>query len=243
MTVARAGVLLLCACCLTTKAEECVDEQDGCATWAASGECSKNSGFMHTACPKSCNTCPKPVDPKLLELGDEVVTLDVEGYGKIVLGFYPNAAPVTVAHITQLFRLGCYDTNHIFRVDKGFVAQIQSVDTTSVTKELSAACRYEAKKTVPGEFTDIRHVRGILSMGRMSDPDSGGSSFSMLLGRAAHLDHQYTVFGKVLSGDDVLAAVEEVETTKSGIFVMPKVRITIAKATIAATGHAHQVEL
>ena len=52
------------------------------------------------------------------------VELEVEGYGKIVLGFYPAAAPVTVAHILRLFRLGCYDTNQIFRVDKGFVAQV-----------------------------------------------------------------------------------------------------------------------
>ena len=50
----------------------------------------------------------------------------------------------------------------------------------------------------------------------------------MLLGRAAHLDAQYTVFGKVLRGDSVLAALEKVETKKEGIFVMPKTRITIA---------------
>uniref|UniRef100_A0A7S2NR53 Peptidylprolyl isomerase n=1 Tax=Haptolina brevifila TaxID=156173 RepID=A0A7S2NR53_9EUKA len=223
-------------------AEECVDEHTTCATWSASGECSKNPGFMKTACAKSCNTCPKPIDPKLIELGKEVVTMEIENYGTVVLGFYPNAAPVTVAHITKLFRLGCYDTNHIFRVDRGFVAQIQSVSGASVTKPLSAECEAESRKTVPGEFTDVRHVRGILSMGRTSDPNSGGSSFSMLLGRAAHLDNEYTVFGKVLSGDEVLAALEQVETTKSGIFVMPKVRITIGKATIGPRT-SHAVEL
>jgi cyclophilin family peptidyl-prolyl cis-trans isomerase len=68
-------------------------------------------------------------------------------------------------------------------VDKGFVAQIQSVDTSSVQRPLSAECKAEAHKNVPAEFTPIRHKRGILSMGRMSDPNSGGSSFSMLLGR------------------------------------------------------------
>ena len=68
-------------------------------------------------------------------------------------------------------------------------------------------------------------------MGRMDDPNSGGSSFSMLLGRAPHLDSQYTVFGEVLNGDDVLAKLEQVETTMQGIFVMPKERITITSAT------------
>lgn len=141
-------------------------------------------------CPKSCDTCPKPVDPSLLQLGPERVLMDVEGYGSITLGFYPNAAPVTVAHILKLFRLGCYDTNHIFRVDRGFVAQMQSVHSASVQTPLSAECKAESDKTVPAEFTNIRHVRGTLSMGRLADPDSGGSSFSMLLGRAAHLDNQ-----------------------------------------------------
>ena len=49
-------------------------------------------------------------------------------YGEIVLGFYPSVAPVTVAHILRLVRMGGYNTNEIFRVDKGFVAQIQSGD-------------------------------------------------------------------------------------------------------------------
>ena len=97
---------------------------------------------------------------------------------------------------------------------------------------LSAECQRESSKTVPGEFTPIRHVRGVLSMGRMDDPNSGGSSFSMLLGRAAHLDNQYTVFGKVLEGEEVLSSLEKVETRKQGIFVMPKTRITITKARV-----------
>ena len=116
---------------------------------------------------------------------------------------------------------------------------------------LSDECSREAAKTVPAEFTPVRHVRGILSMGRMSDPNSGGSSFSMLLGRAAHLDSQYTVFGRVLAGDDVLAKLELVETKKEGIFVMPKQRITITRATVEGgrveqmhgEGGEHSVEL
>ena len=229
--------LLLLALSTACSAEECVDEHEGCAGWAKSGECDRNRGFMHSGCAKSCNTCPAPIDPKLVELGEERVTMHVQNYGEIELGFYPNAAPVTVAHITKLFRLGCYDTNHIFRVDKGFVAQIQSVDTSSVTKPLSDECKAEAAKNVPAEFTPIRHKRGILSMGRMDDPNSGGSSFSMLLGRAAHLDEQYTVFGEVLAGDDVLAKLEGVETKKQGIFVMPKERITIEHATASKDHH------
>ena len=182
----KPAVALVALLVVTTSADEaCKDEHDGCAAWASGGECKKNPTFMRATCPVSCNSCPAPIDPKLTVLGDEEVTMEIENYGTIKLGFFPNAAPVTVEHILTLFRLGCYDTNHIFRVDKGFVAQIQSVGRSSSLGGLSQECEKEAAKTVPGEFTPVRHVRGILSMGRMSDPNSGGSSFSMLLGRRA----------------------------------------------------------
>lgn len=72
-------------------------------------------------------------------------------------------------------------------------------------------------------------------MGRHADPNSGGSSFSMLLGNAPHLDNQYTVFGKVLRGDDVLKELEKVETRKEGMFVMPIERIEISHARVIDT--------
>lgn len=75
-------------------------------------------------------------------------------------------------------------------------------------------------------------------MGRTSDPDSNGSSFSILLGKAPHLDMQYTIFGKVIKGMDVVHKMEGVETYKEGIFVKPKERITIHSAyltTIASS--------
>jgi len=226
----------------SARTEACKDELPACSSWAAAGECTKNAGFMSASCPVSCKTCPAPIDPALTELGPERVVLEIANYGKIVLGFYPNAAPVTVKHIVSLFKLGCYDTNHVFRVDRGFVAQIQSVNAQAVQKPLSAECSQLSAKSVPAEFTPIRHVRGTLSMGRMSDPNSGGSSFSMLLGRAAHLDNQYTVFGEVLEGESVLSALEQVETKKEGIFVMPKQRITITRAYVEG-GEDHRVEL
>lgn len=221
-------------------AQDCKDFHENCQTFAASGECDKNPGFMNANCQKSCDNCPECVDPHLLELGPERVILEVAMPGgsdvqEIELGFYPNAAPLTVAHIVKLFREGCFDTNHIFRVDKGFVAQIQSVNPSNVRKQLSQTCLEESKKNVPGEFTVIPHQRGILSMGRHADPNSGGSSFSMLLGNAPHLDNQYTVFGKVLRGDDVLKELEKVETRKEGMFVMPIERIEISHARVIDT--------
>ncbi|XP_072979120.1 peptidyl-prolyl cis-trans isomerase CYP23 [Typha angustifolia] len=147
-------------------------------------------------------------------------------YGDIEFGFFPYVAPKTVEHIFKLVRLGCYNTNHFFRVDRGFVAQVADV-VGGRTAPMNEEQRLEAEKTVVGEFSEVKHVRGILSMGRYSDPDSGSSSFSILLGDAPHLDGQYAIFGRVTRGDDTLRQLEELPTRREGIFVMPTERITI----------------
>ncbi|KAL8267516.1 hypothetical protein R6Q59_004860 [Mikania micrantha] len=147
-------------------------------------------------------------------------------YGDIEFGFYPSVAPQTVEHIYKLVRLGCYNTNHFFRVDKGFVAQVADV-AGGRKAPMNEEQRKEAEKTIKGEFSDVKHVRGILSMGRYSDPDSAQSSFSVLLGDAPHLDHEYAIFGKVTKGDETLRKLEELPTRREGIFVMPTERITI----------------
>ncbi|CAK9325987.1 unnamed protein product [Citrullus colocynthis] len=147
-------------------------------------------------------------------------------YGDIEFGFFPKVAPKTVDHIFKLVRLGCYNTNHFFRVDKGFVAQVADVVGGRLAP-MNEEQRVEAEKTVVGEFSDVKHVRGILSMGRYDDPDSAQSSFSMLLGDAPHLDGTYAIFGKVTKGDDTLKKLEELPTRREGIFVMPTERITI----------------
>ncbi|PON99974.1 Cyclophilin-type peptidyl-prolyl cis-trans isomerase [Trema orientale] len=98
------------------------------------------------------------------QLGSARVVFQTE-YGDIEFGFYPSVAPITVDHIFKLVRLGCYNTNHFFRVDKGFVAQVADV-TNGRSAPMNEEQRIEAEKTVIGEFSKVKHVRGILSMGR-----------------------------------------------------------------------------
>ncbi|KAL5123253.1 Peptidyl-prolyl cis-trans isomerase CYP23 [Glycine soja] len=159
------------------------------------------------------------------ELGSTRVVFQTK-YGDIEFGFYPTVAPKTVDHIYKLVRLGGYNTNHFFRVDKGFVAQVADV-ANGRSAPMNEEQRREAVKTVVGEFTEVKHVRGILSMGRYDDPDSASSSFSILLGDAPHLDGKYAIFGKVTKGDETLTKLEQLPTRKEGIFVMPMERITI----------------
>ena len=155
-------------------------------------------------------------------------------FGRIELAFYPDLAPVTCEHILKLGAMGAYTSNHFFRVDKGFVAQVADV-VGGRTVQLDSFQINEAKKNVPGEFSRVPHRRGSLSMGRYDDPDSGTSSFSILLGNAPHLDGTYTLFGTTVSGDDVLAKMEHVETTRQGILVMPAHRINIDASYVATS--------
>ena len=86
-----------------------------------------------------------------------------------------------------------------------------------------------AAVTLPLETSPAaKHAhRGLLSLARHDDPHSGGSSFSVMLGAAPHLDGHYAVFGHVVRGSKALAAMEGVATKTEGIFVMPLERIAI----------------
>ncbi|KAL3501392.1 hypothetical protein ACH5RR_035841 [Cinchona calisaya] len=147
-------------------------------------------------------------------------------YGDIEFGFYPTVAPRTVEHVFKLVQLGCYNTTHFFRVDKGFVAQVADV-IGGRSAPMNEEQRVEAEKTIIGEFSDLKHVRGILSMGRSSGFNSAQSSFSIILGDAPFLDAQYAIFGKVTKGDETLRKLEQLPTRTEGIFVMPTERIAI----------------
>ncbi|KQJ87901.1 hypothetical protein BRADI_4g14140v3 [Brachypodium distachyon] len=105
------------------------------------------------------------------------------------------------------------------QVDKGFVAQVAAV-VGGRKAPMNEEQEQQAEKSIVGEFSTVKHVRGILSMGRHSDPDSGSSSFSILLGDAPHLDGQYAVFGRVTKGDNTLRKLERLPTRREGIFVM-----------------------
>ncbi|GIL80517.1 hypothetical protein Vretimale_16050 [Volvox reticuliferus] len=159
-------------------------------------------------------------------MSDERVVFQTE-YGDITFGFWPEVAPVTSAHIFKLARMGCYTSNHFFRVDKGFVAQISDV-VGGRTIAMNDEQQREASKTVPLEVVPgVKHHAGVLSMGRYDDPNSGASSFSVLLGDAPHLDMQYTAFAKVTEGMETLRRMEDLPTKREGIFVMPLKRVAI----------------
>jgi peptidyl-prolyl cis-trans isomerase B (cyclophilin B) len=129
--------------------------------------------------------------------------------GEMVLEFWPEVAPGHVENFKQLARKGFYDGTCFHRVIKGFMIQGGDPLTKDEAKQASWGTGGPGH-TLKAEFNDQPHVRGVLSMARSSHPDSAGSQFFICHGDPRFLDRQYTAFGKLISGDEVL---EKIATT------------------------------
>jgi peptidyl-prolyl cis-trans isomerase B (cyclophilin B) len=129
--------------------------------------------------------------------------------GEMVIEFWPDIAPRTVGNFKTLAKKGFYDGTCFHRVIKGFMIQGGDPLTMDPSKEAMWGTGGPGY-TVKAEFNDRSHVRGVISMARSQDPDSAGSQFFICHGNPTFLDHQYTAFGKLTKGDDVL---EKIATT------------------------------
>ncbi len=85
---------------------------------------------------------------------------------------------------------------------------------------------------VDAEFNDTKHVRGTLSMARAADPNSAGSQFFLCHGEASFLDGQYTAFGQMTAGDDVLDSIATAPTRPGGEGSSPVEPVKITKVTV-----------
>jgi peptidyl-prolyl cis-trans isomerase B (cyclophilin B) len=129
--------------------------------------------------------------------------------GDMVVSFWTDAAPKTIANFKKLAKSGFYDGTCFHRVIKGFMVQGGDPNTKDASKEASWGSGGPGY-SIDAEFNDHSHARGVLSMARTSDPNSAGSQFFICHGSPTFLDHQYTTFGKLIKGDDVL---EKIGTT------------------------------
>jgi peptidyl-prolyl cis-trans isomerase B (cyclophilin B) len=153
--------------------------------------------------------------------------------GEMVAEFWPDVAPNTVENFKKLARSGFYDGSAFHRIVKSFM--IQGGDP--LTKDPAKESRYgtgDPGYKIKAEFNDRSHERGVLSMARSSDPDSAGSQFFICLANVSRLDHQYTTFGKIIKGDDVLGKIGDTEVTMSdnGERSKPTKRVTVESIKI-----------
>src|SRR3974377_2061528 len=112
-------------------------------------------------------------------------------HGHVVIELRPDLAPNHVARIKELALQGFYDGVPFHRVIEGFMAQ---------TGDPTGTGTGGSGDKLRAEFSREKHVRGIVSMARASDPNSADSQFFIMFAAAPSLDGQYTVWGKVVAG-------------------------------------------
>jgi peptidylprolyl isomerase/peptidyl-prolyl cis-trans isomerase B (cyclophilin B) len=136
----------------------------------------------------------------------QTAAITMEKGGEITIEFYPQDAPKTVENFVKLARKGFYDGLSFHRVEPGFV--VQGGDPKG---DGTGGPGY----TIKAEFNKQKHVRGTVAMARSQDPDSAGSQFYICFKPAAFLDSQYTVFGHVTKGMDVVDGIKVGDRMKS----------------------------
>lgn len=123
-------------------------------------------------------------------------------FGNIELRFFPEVAPNHVNNFIELAGKGFYDSTTFHRVIPGFMIQGGDPNSKKTDKSMhgTGGPGYQLK----AEFNSKPHKRGTLSMARANDPDSAGSQFFICVADAPYLDGQYTAFGEVVSGIEVV---------------------------------------
>ena len=140
------------------------------------------------------------------------LTLDTTK-GPVVIEMYPALAPGHVAHIKKLVSEGFYDGVVFHRVIDGFMAQTGDPTGTGTG--------HSDLPNIPAEFNGTHFARGVVGMARSQDPDSANSQFFIVFDDAGFLDGQYTAFGEVVSGMDVVDKVKAGTKANNGAVSNP----------------------
>jgi peptidyl-prolyl cis-trans isomerase B (cyclophilin B) len=156
----------------------------------------------------------------------QCVTLDTEN-GAIVILMLPATAPESVRNFLNLAATGALETTTFSRVVKGFVIQGGNLSTSEHWgPELGA----RASRRVPDEPSDLKHVRGIVSLARPEEPNSATTHFFILVGDGPHLDGKFAAFGRVITGMEVADAINRAPAENE----KPVSPVRIKHATVAA---------
>lgn len=170
-----------------------------CACWGQKDENSPVKGE------KKLELLTKPVEELNAEDMSKLIAVIETDFGTIKFAFYPKFAPNTCRNFIKLARQGFYDGLLFHRVISGFMIQ--------------GGCPKGNGTGGPGwnidaEFSDLAHVKGAVSMARRPDDiNSAGSQFFIVLRPQRGLDGDYTIFGHVIEGMDVVDKIGEVPTT------------------------------
>ena len=134
-------------------------------------------------------------------------------YGQVEIELFPEDAPNHVKRVLKLAKEGKYNGVAFHRVIEGFMAQTGDVKFGNIN-EFNQQMVGTGSSELPdlkAEFNNIPHERGTVSMARSANPDSANSQFFICFKSAPHLDRQYTVFGKVISGMEFVDQIKKGE--------------------------------
>jgi peptidyl-prolyl cis-trans isomerase B (cyclophilin B) len=162
------------------------------------------------------------------KLSGQCVTLVTE-QGSIVIEMFPAKAPETVRAFLNLVSSGALDTTTFSRVVKGFVIQGGDLSTS---EKWNADLMSRMTHHLPDEPSDVKHVRGVVSMARTDEPNSATTHFFILLEDGPHLDGKFAAFGRVVSGIEVAEAINRAPADGE----KPNVPVRINRATVASCG-------
>jgi peptidyl-prolyl cis-trans isomerase B (cyclophilin B) len=170
---------------------------------------------------------------KATEINQKEVAVLKTSEGEMVLEFWPEVAPKTVENFKKLAREGFYDGTLFHRIIAGYMIQGGDPLTKDPSKEYLWG-QGGPNHTVPAEFSNRPHVRGVISMAREQSPDSARSQFFICLGTAKRLDGQYTAFGRVIKGLDVLDKIGRTPVSRGpdGQLSKPKVHVALQSVKI-----------
>jgi peptidyl-prolyl cis-trans isomerase B (cyclophilin B) len=178
-----------------------------------------------------CAKHPEKERTETMSTANEVAVIKTSE-GDMVVEFWTDAAPKSIENFKKLARSGFYDGTIFHRIVKGFM--IQGGDPLS--KDPAREDRYGTGGPgykLKAEFNDHLHETGVISMARETAPDTAGSQFFICLEPQPMLDHQYTTFGKLIKGDDVLKKIGNTPVTLShGEMSKPTKRVTVEKIDI-----------
>jgi peptidyl-prolyl cis-trans isomerase B (cyclophilin B) len=227
------AAIAVTGCNRSTKIEDQSKPAESTPSPKAAIATNQASAQVKVESPKPADTQTKPAESKEAFMSTNEVAVIKTTAGEMVAEFWPDVAPSTVENFKTLARKGFYDGQAFHRIVKGFMIQGGDPLTKDPAKEAMWGTGDPGYK-IKAEFNERPHVRGVLSMARSQDPDSAGSQFFVCLEAAPFLDRQYTGFGKLIKGEDVLLKIGEtpVAPSPSGERSKPLTRVGIESIKI-----------
>ena len=167
-----------------------------------------------------------------VKIMEPVVIIETD-LGQITIGFFPHDAPNHVKNFIILSQSGFYDGTLFHRIIPGFM--IQGGDPNTIDGVPSTWGTGGPDERLEAEFNDIKHNRGIVSMARSADPNSGGSLFFIVHQNSNFLDEQYTVFGRIVTEEsfETLDKIASVSTGSRDEPLNPE-QVRITKVTVVS---------